>query len=147
MCAGFPATDADSRVTMLEWGGPIILGENNNPALSIGESVLFIDDGPNESIRELIRPIVGNRNALDEDAASLIDVCPPMVGVIVIEYHSQAMRIEFKFLDIVRCDEALPSAVSQNAVWIRFHVIVTSEGATITDLCRLDFRTLGIGRV
>jgi hypothetical protein len=138
------ATHADRRVAMVEWRGPIILGRNDNLPMSIGESVLFIDDGANKSVRELIGPIVENRNALYDNAPFSIDVHPPVPGVIVIEYHRQAMRVEFKFLDIILCDEKLPLAASQNAVWIPFHLI-PSEPTTITGPYHLDFGTLGIG--
>src|ERR1700756_4092998 len=55
--ACFTATYADHRVAMLEWGGTVILGCNDYLPMSIGESALFINDGANESVREIIGPI------------------------------------------------------------------------------------------
>lgn len=123
---------------MFEWKGPVVFGRNDNLPMSIGESVLLIDDRANETVRELIRPIVGNRNALYDNAPSSIDVHPPASLVIVIEYHRQAVSIEFKCLDIILCDEQLPLTILQNTIRMTINVVSFSKEAAITGPCRID---------
>src|SRR6516162_5665772 len=96
---------------MVEWTAPVILGRNDNLSTSVGESDLFVDDYANESVRELFGRIVRNRNVLYDDAPLSIDVHKQLPRVNVMEYHSQAIRIEFKFLDVLRCDEQVPVVV------------------------------------
>jgi len=103
--------------------------------MSVGESNLFIDDCLNESIRELCSPIVGNRNASYDNAPFGIDVHKLVMGVIVIPYCRQMVRIESNFLDVVRCDEQVALAVLQHAVGISFNVIDPSKRAAMTVRC------------
>jgi hypothetical protein len=67
------AAYADYRVAMLERKGPVVCGRNDNLSMSIGESVLLIDDRANESFRELLSPIVGRRNGLYDNTPFSID--------------------------------------------------------------------------
>ena len=129
---------------MHERKSPVVFGRNNDLSMSIGESVLLIDDRANEAVRELISPIVGNRNALYDNAPSSVDVHPRPSLVIVIEYHRQAVSIEFKSLDIILCDEHLSLTILQNTVRMTINVVSCSKDAAITGPCHIDCYTLSI---
>ena len=84
--ARFTATYADRRGATNEWRGPVILRPKDYLSMSISESVLFVDHGANESVRELISPIVDTRNALYDHVPFSIDVHPPVPGVALMVY-------------------------------------------------------------
>ena len=143
--AGFTAAHANDSVALFEWTGPIILGRNDNFSFWIGESVLFIDDDANESLRELIGPIVNVQNALYDNPPFSIDVQELLPGRIVIEYRRQANRIESQFLHIILRDEQLALAVLQDTVGIIFNPTMSFlKGAGGTGPCRIACGTLGI---
>jgi hypothetical protein len=120
------------------------LGPDDNLSVSIGESAFFIDDYASESVRELLSPVVGDWNALNDSAPFSIDVHELVPEIIVIPHRCQTIRIEFKFLDIFLCDEQVPLTVLQNTVGITFNLTsALLKGAAMTDPFRLGCGILG----